>query len=1026
MSNSFFNEPILNSPYKIPTRYHPLDKNGQPLEGQPEDGRRKSEFLTPVPESRKSRRMGKVEQGDLGIDDTDQSTEVQKYNPNSLVNLIRTHVATWRDLRNPNDWGVTPVTQRLLTHWRHHNFEDIQPFFCQIEAVETAIWLSEVARNEKQYKAIWEHITGANKQANPEIIRMALKMATGTGKTTVMAMLIAWQAINAIRTPNSKKFSRGFLIIAPGITIRDRLRVLLPEDSESYYSSRELVPADMLRDLGQAKIVIQNYHAFQRRETVKMSKVGRAFVRGRDEPIDTRETEGKMLQRACGELLSIKNVVVINDEAHHCYREKPDTDEEGELSPEEKDEANKNNEAARLWISGIEALKKKVGVPAVYDLSATPFFLSGSGYAEGTLFPWTVSDFSLMDAIESGIVKLPRIPVDDNIPEADDPIYRDLWKHLKEQGYSMPKMGAKKSKNLDPHSLPSPIQTALNSLYDHYIKVDKEWRAAGIKTPPVFIVVCNNTSTSKLVYEWISGWARESEDFENDDWHQGHLEMFQNFDENGERLARPNTLLIDSVQLESGEALDKDFRKFAAPEIDKFKQEMLERGASQKEVENITDQELLREVMNTVGKPGKLGADIRCVVSVSMLTEGWDTNTVTHILGLRAFGTQLLCEQVVGRALRRLSYDLNDKGLFGEEYADILGIPFDFTANPVVAKPTKPKPITRVHALKEREALTITFPRVTGYRKDFRDERIRAEFTEDSRLEINPLMVGATRTVLAGIVGEDIEIGPDYMREMRTSEISYNLAKILFFSRYKKVNEPAPMHLFPSLQQVVRRWLDEDYLTCTGPSIYRGMVLYRDIANRAVELIDAACQRKMGDDKSIKALIDPYNPHGSTRHVAFNTTKDLFHETRKSHVNLVVCDSSWERELARVLESHPKVISYVKNQGLQFEVPYSDGTSNRKYIPDFIVQVDDGYEDPLNLVVEVKGRRGVDEQIKAETMHTKWIPGVNALGTFGRWGFLELRDVFEMESELGEKIEREFGQHMDEVLNKNAQAGETV
>jgi type III restriction enzyme len=276
--------------------------------------------------------------------------------------------------------------------------------------------LTEVARQQKRYAKFWEHLKGANEQANPELLRVAMKMATGSGKTTVMAMLIGWQTVNAVRSPTSNLFSRGFLTNTPGITIRDRLRVLLPDDPENYYRTRELLPADMLSDIAKAKIVITNFHAFKRRETMDLSKVGRALLQGRGEAPETIETEGQMLQRACGELMALKNVVVINDEAHHCYRAKPQTDDEAELKGDDKDEVKKNNEAARLWISGIEALKHKIGVRAVYDLSATPFFLRGSGYAEGTLFPWTVSDFSLMDAIECGIVKLPRVPVADNLP----------------------------------------------------------------------------------------------------------------------------------------------------------------------------------------------------------------------------------------------------------------------------------------------------------------------------------------------------------------------------------------------------------------------------------------------------------------------------------------------------------------------------------------------------------------------------------------------------------------------------------
>jgi type III restriction enzyme len=324
---------------------------------------------------------------------------------------------------------VTPETARLLQHWRHHHFEKYKPFFCQIEAVETAIWIAEVASDRAAAGAkIWTHIRGANMEANPDLLRIALKLATGAGKTTVMAMLIAWQTVNAVRHPGSRQFSRAFLVITPGITIKDRLRVLLPNDPNSYYRERELVPTDMLGDIERAKIVITNYHAFRRREEMQVSKTGRALLQGHGPELNTIETEGKMLQRACGDLMGLKNIVVLSDEAHHCYREKPQAADGEKLKGEEREEAKKNNEAARLWISGIETVKRKLGLAAVYDLSATPFFLRGSGYAEGTLFPWTVSDFSLMDAIECGIVKLPRVPIADNVPGGDMPKFREIWR----------------------------------------------------------------------------------------------------------------------------------------------------------------------------------------------------------------------------------------------------------------------------------------------------------------------------------------------------------------------------------------------------------------------------------------------------------------------------------------------------------------------------------------------------------------------------------------------------------------------
>jgi type III restriction enzyme len=382
VARTFYEQPILNSPYAKPRFHHPLDEHGQPLGLQPVEGRRPSKFIVPVP---RARRRGAATQGTL---------DLETYDDNAIINEIRSHVDAWRGLPGGGDWGVTPTTQRLLEHWRHHEFNNQQPFFCQIEAIETLIWLTEVARTRRQHAHLWRSIHAANAEANPELVRLALKMATGAGKTAVMAMVIAWQTLNAVRTPGSDRFSRAFLIVTPGITIRDRLQVLYPEHPDSYYRSREIVPNDMLGDIAKATIVITNYHAFQHRETMTLSRVGRAFLKGNDpEPIATRETDGQMLDGACGKLLSFKNVVVLNDEAHHCYRQRALSEEE-KLDRESQAEAKENNEAARLWISGIEALKRKIGVRAVYDLSATPFFLRGSGYREGTLFPWVVSDFS--------------------------------------------------------------------------------------------------------------------------------------------------------------------------------------------------------------------------------------------------------------------------------------------------------------------------------------------------------------------------------------------------------------------------------------------------------------------------------------------------------------------------------------------------------------------------------------------------------------------------------------------------------
>ena len=1003
----FFEQPVLNSPYERPSRHWELDKTGQPTQKIIES-RRQVSFISAVPTSKKQRGSS-ANQASLVFDKTarELETDNQQYELMQTINGVRQQVDRWRDLPNPSQWQVTPETARLLQHWRHHRFSGIRPFFCQVEAVETAIWLSEVApRTGRAGKSFLDHLTNANNDANPELPlpRLALKLATGTGKTTVMAMLIAWQTINAVRRPQSNRFTRGFLVVTPGITIKDRLRVLQPNDPDSYYQSRELVPSDMLPDLEKAKIVITNYHAFKLRERMVLSKGGRSLLQGRGETLTTLETEGQMLQRVMPELMGLKNVLILNDEAHHCYREKPGEEEEGELKGDDRREAEKNTEAARLWISGLETVGSKLGINRVMDLSATPFFLRGSGYAEGTLFPWTMCDFSLMDAIECGIVKLPRVPVADNIPGGEMPKFRNLWEHIRTD---MPKKGRGKGKALDPLSLPVELQTALEALYGHYQKTFELMEEAGISVPPCFIVVCNNTSTSKLVYDYISGFHRENDDGSTT-LVNGRLALFRNFDEQGDRYSRPRTLLIDSEQLESGDALDSNFRNMAADEIDRFRREIIERTGDRHQAENISDQELLREVMNTVGKPGRLGDSIRCVVSVSMLTEGWDANTVSHVLGVRAFGTQLLCEQVIGRALRRQSYELNEDGLFDVEYADVLGIPFDFTAKPVIAPQKQPRETVQVRAVRpERDALEICFPRVAGYRVELPEERLEAEFNKDSVLELTPDLVGPSITRNQGIIGEGVDLSLVHTNDLRTSTLLFHLTQRLLYTKFRDPGEEPKLYLFGQLKRIARQWFD-NCLVCRG-GVSPAQLMYQELADTACERIFAAITREGIDSRPVKAVLDPYNPVGSTAHVNFNTTKTSRWEadSRRCHINWLVLDSDWEGEFCRVAESHPHVKAYVKNHNLGLEVPYRRGSEMRTYLPDFIVLVDDGRGDYdlLNLIVEIKGYRGEDAKDKKTTMDTYWVPGVNHHGDYGRWAFAEFTDVSGMDAAFDRLVE---------------------
>ena len=1011
MSNPFFDHPVLNSPYERPARHWELDEAGQPTQ-QIQESRRRAQFISPIPKPKKHKKAPKQE--DFVFDEGEGlSTKAQQYDPTSIINEVRGYVDAWRSLPTPNQWQVTPETARLLQHWRHHGFSGVRPFFCQVEAVETAIWLTEVAPQSKNGKRLLEHLSAANRGANPELMRLALKLATGAGKTTVMAMLIAWQTINAVRHPAGKLFTRGFLICAPGLTIKDRLRVLQPNDPDSYYKDRELVPSDMLDDMSRAKIVITNYHAFKLRERIDLSKGGRQLLQGRtgEEP-RTLETEGQMLQRVMPDLMGMKNILAINDEAHHCYRQKPlDADDE-DLKGDDRKEAEKNNEAARLWISGLEAVNRKLGLSRVIDLSATPFFLRGSGYAEGTLFPWTMSDFSLMDAIECGIVKLPRVPVAENIPGDELPVFRNLWENIRKD---MPKKGRGAHQDLDPLKLPTRLQTALQALYGHYEKTYKLWEDHGIKVPPCFIVVCQNTAISKLVYDFISGFQRRKDDGTSTP-ENGRLALFRNFDEHGNPLPRPNTLLIDSEQLEAGDALDDNFRGMAADEIERFRREIVERSGDAHAGDTITDHELLREVMNTVGKAGQLGGAIRCVVSVSMLTEGWDANTVTHVLGIRAFGTQLLCEQVIGRALRRQSYELNDEGLFNVEYADVFGIPFDFTAKPVIAPPQPPREMVQVKAIRpDRDPLEITFPRVEGYRVELPEERLAADFNDDSVLTLSPDLVGPSITRNSGIIGEGVDMSLKHLGDIRPSSLVFHLTQRLLYTKWRDPGEDPKLHLFGQLKRITKEWLDT-CLVCKGDT-YPALLMYQELADMACNKITAAITRQFLGERPIKALLDPYNPTGSTRHVRFNTSKADRWETSSTHchINWVVLDSDWEGEFCRVAESHPKVRAYVKNHGLGFEVPYRYASETRKYLPDFIVLIDDGHgpDDLLRLVVEIKGYRREDAKEKKATMDTYWVPGVNHLGTYGRWAFAEFTEVYQIETDFAAKVESEFNRMIE-------------
>ncbi|MXW57574.1 MAG: restriction endonuclease [Acidimicrobiia bacterium] len=990
MATEGMENPVLNSPFEEPKAHFEIGTHGPT--GDVLEGRRPSESFIPVPTPKKRKKTG--EQGQLDFDATGERIE-----KNALINDVRREVELWRARDYP---GVTPYSRKLLSYWSAGPPTRDEPvFFCQREAAETAIYLAEVAGRHHGASDYRPRLDQANKIHNDGLPRLGLKMATGSGKTVVMAMLIAWQAINKAYLPRDARFSRRFLVVTPGITIRDRLRVLLPSDDGNYYRERDLVPPDLWAALLQAQVMITNYHAFLLRDVKEISGVAantrKMLITGqKTDPF--KETPDQMVARVLGDRTGHGRgeVVVFNDEAHHCYQNKPLTEAE---DAEQEDE--ERNADARVWFRGLQAVQQRVGVKSIYDLSATPYYLKGSGYNEGFIFPWVVSDFSLMDAIESGIVKVPRVPVDDDAA-GDLVTYLRLWEHV---GKRLPTRNTRALRQRLVSGTwvpPEVLEGALRSLYRSYEKSFTHWEAElgeNGEPPPVFIVVCPNTLVSKLVYDWLAGSEVEAPDGTSMP-RPGELALLSNVAD-GEWLAKPRTILIDSAQLESGEALSDDFKNAAAREIDTFKAEYRQRypGA---DTEKLTDEDLLREVMNTVGKPGKLGEHVRCVVSVSMLTEGWDANTVSHILGIRAFGSQLLCEQVVGRGLRRRSYAINLEGRLDPEYAEVYGVPFAFIPSDRPVKDPLPKrPAVVVEAVEERQPLCITFPKLDGYRIEIPDAELFAAFDDKTaRLHVDRHVV-ATWTQTEGIAGETAEQNLERLRGARPQEVAYRVARTMLqradqFAGHDAAEKP---WLFPQLVDITRQWLASDCVTfADGTAV--GMLLLTEATHRAAEAVFRAI-RYVEDARPevIQPLLRHFDPEGTTDDVSFSTRKAVM-EAEKSHVSHVVLDgprgNTWEERLAVLLEADSRVRSFVKNDHLGFVIPYVHKGRSHEYVPDFLVRLMVEPDDVVRtLIVEVSGgRKDADAaKAKADTARHQWCPAVNNHGGWGRWGFIEVSDI---------------------------------
>jgi type III restriction enzyme len=989
MKQVVIENPVINSPFVEPQRHFKFSEDG--ITDEIIEARRISSYFIPIPQPRKK---------NLKQLSFDTEWTADRIEENKFINHVRERVAIWRQ---GNYQGVTNITRRLLEYWTNPQREH-RLFFCQIEALETAIYISEVAG---KYGDAWieSSLKEANQTANPLLYRIAFKMATGSGKTLVIAMLIAWQTLNKLANPKDGRFSDAFLISTPGITIRDRLQVLMPSDPNNYYHLHDLVPVDLLPELGKAKLVITNFHAFMLHERISAGKLTKEILtQGETNPFI--ESPDQMVRRVCRELGNKRNIVVINDEAHHCYRHKPEDDFE-KLIGDERREVEKREEQARIWISGLEAVKNKISVKAIYDLSATPFFLRGSGYPEGTLFPWVVSDFSLIDAIESGIVKVPRVPISDDSMTGELPTYRDIWPRIREH---LPKKGRKSEAVGEEPNLPVELEGALQSLYSNYARYYALWNqdadalSNGL-TPPVFIVVCNNTNVSRMVYNYIAGWQKFLSDGSTVVV-PGKLSLLTNVS-SGSWLPRPNTILVDSEQLESGEALSDEFKNIAATEIERFKEEYKMRFPG-RDTDSLTDEDLLREVMNTVGKPGRLGERVKCVVSVSMLTEGWDASTVTHILGVRAFGTQLLCEQVVGRGLRRMSHAVSRQTLelnghivefdaYLPEYAEVYGVPFSFIpcsgSNP---EPKPPARVTHVRALDSRQDCEITFPRVIGYRYDIQSEKLSAVFGKEAQMMLSTQSL-PTQTEMASILGESKLHTLYGLKERREHEIDFRLASLVLENFFRDDDGNSRPWLFPQLLKIARQWR-ENCVSCKD-NAFPQMLLLTELAHEAAEHIYQSITATHSEQKLLRPIMRPYDPVGSTRYVDFDTVLPTWTtDPAKCHVSHVVADTgTWEQKVAQSLEEMPEVLYYVKNQNMGFYIPYIINGEEHNYEPDFIARVETGGE-PLNLIIEVSGREKKEKAAKTATARNLWVPAVNNHGGFKKWAFLEVTDPWNVKT----------------------------
>lgn len=1035
------NNPILNSPYDEPKLHYNTNEKGELDYEDIREGRRLFVPDVSAMPTKQGPQKGLFEVNDL---EGDYLTH--------LINLIRNEVGIWRNENYPN---TTRVTKELLTFWfrnsERHAIKKL--FFAQQESIETAIWLNEVADRSNAGQNILNKIKSANTNISPDsnqqLPRIAFKMATGTGKTVVMGAFIVYHFFNRQEYRQDKRFADYFLIVAPGITIKDRLGVLFVDkksanknDREDYYAIRDLVPQNLEPQLANlnSKLIITNYHSFEPR-TLQGNKKSPfdGKVIGHDDDGKAikqvaKEDYNQLVKRVLGKFKSGSRLLIMNDEAHHCYLPR----QKGKTKDTEGDE----NAKAAIWFTGLSELSKRFKITSVYDLTATPYYLQGSGYTPYSLFGWVVSDFGLIEAIEAGLVKIPYLPESDNTQELKMPVLRNLYEHVKDK---LPKKGQRTKKKEakeegkklteEPPKLPQLVKGALDQFYGHYKDYSNQIREKGeeevslFTRPPVFIAVCNNTSVSKELYKFIAGYEFEVVLEEDEKGKpikterkvvEGHYDLFSNYDKTGRLKKKAPTLIIDSEALDNSEQIDDDFKKIFSSEIEEFKKDYAQLHG-QGSVEKITDAEILREVVNTVGETDKLGGHIRCVVSVSMLTEGWDANTVTHIMGLRAFGSQLLCEQVAGRALRRMNYYLqgydkegnptSDKRKivihkFPPEYAHIIGVPFKMFKGGKT-EPGDPKEYTHVKAIPERqEKHEIEFPNIEGYRIEYAEDDLLYDFSGIENYEIDGSKFPITTVMGTAFSGEEEKLEVAQVLEKREQELIFLITKGLIQYHFSDDDGNPNFQRFSKLKEIVQYWYSNKVLLLNiQDSNYKKLIYFDDIKTIA-DHINRGINPHINTSEYIKPVFNYYNKFGSTKYVGGNTSKDVY-PTHKSHVNYVVMDSDWEGVCAKTLEELDEVDTYVKNQFLGFAIPYVKEGIDRMYYTDFIARVKKQNGTMANLMIEITGMNK-DKIEKKWFVENRWLPAVNAVKDkyeYDEWYFIEIaNDVRNIKNQLIEKI----------------------